>query len=147
MSRLKNIDYKMFAEAYKMAMTSDFPGFKIGCVLYYKGHIIGRGCNMNKTNPSQKKYNKYRKFNKSPRPVRDTGHAEVCAINSVQYTVAQTIDWKKVKLYTYRICPGKPNHFGLSRPCAGCMALIKEKGIKDIFYTTDDGYAYERVEY
>ena len=147
MSRLKNVDYKMFAEAYKMAMTSDFPAFKIGCVLSYKGHIIGRGCNMNKTTPVQKKYNRYRQFNKGNKPIRHTGHAEIRAIHSVPYTVAQEVDWKKVKIYVYRISPGKQFGHGLARPCDACRAFIKEKGIREIFYTTDDGYAMERIEY
>ena len=52
--------------------------------------------------------------------------------------------FSKVKLYIYRIRKDQP--FGLSRPCPSCMAAIKDLGIKDIYYTTNDGYVYERIE-
>ena len=54
------------------------------------------------------------------------------------------IDFGKVKLYVYRIRKDQP--YGLSRPCPSCMAAIRDIGIKDIYYTTDNGYAYERME-
>lgn len=30
--------------------------------------------------------------------------------------------------------------------CPSCMAAIKDLGIRHIYYTTNDGYAYEEVE-
>lgn len=36
--------------------------------------------------------------------------------------------------------------FGLARPCPACMAMIKNLGIKKIYYTTDDGFAFEQLE-
>lgn len=32
----------------------------------------------------------------------------------------------------------------MARPCPACMSAIKELGIKNIYYTTDNGYAYEK---
>lgn len=43
----------------------------------------------------------------------------------------------------YRIRKDQP--FGLARPCSSCMAAIRDLGIRDIYYTTNDGYAYERL--
>lgn len=34
----------------------------------------------------------------------------------------------------------------LLAPCPSCMAAIKDLGIRHIYYTTNDGYAYEEVE-
>jgi len=34
----------------------------------------------------------------------------------------------------------------MARPCAGCMAAIRKFGIKNVYYTTDMGYAYERLD-
>lgn len=141
----KRFDYKMFEAAKHLAEKSDFPSFKIGCVLTYNGHIVGQGCNMNKSNPTQKKYNKYRNFRPGP-VVRHTGHAEISAIRSVPYTVAQSIDWKKVKCYVYRISPGKRFKKGLARPCPACMAMLRDMGVRNLYFTTDDGYAYERLD-
>ena len=36
--------------------------------------------------------------------------------------------------------------FGLSRPCPSCMAAIKDLGIRYVYYTTNYGYAYEKLE-
>ena len=35
--------------------------------------------------------------------------------------------------------------FRISRPCPSCMAAIKDLGIKDIYYTTNDGFAHEKI--
>lgn len=68
-------------------------------------------------------------------------HAEINCINSIRNL---DINFSKVKLYIYRIRKDQP--FGLSRPYPSCMAAIKDLGIKDIYYTTNGGYVYERIE-
>ena len=57
--------------------------------------------------PIQKRYNRYRHFNHTTRGcVNHSGHAEMMALKKVSYPIAQQVDWKKVKCYTVRICPG-----------------------------------------
>ena len=34
----------------------------------------------------------------------------------------------------------------MARPCPSCMAAIRDLGIRDIYYTTNDGYVCERLE-
>ena len=34
----------------------------------------------------------------------------------------------------------------MGRPCESCMAAIKDFGIRDIYYTTNDGFVHERLE-
>ena len=139
-------DYRYFEIARQEALKSDFDRFHIGCVVVYKGHIIGRGSNSDKTHPLQKKYNKERKFNKcGVHPIKHSVHAEIAALSSVPYPMQENIDWGKVKIYTFRIAPGKKLRQGLSRPCDGCLAAIRDKGIRHIYYSTDDGYANERI--
>ena len=48
-----------FKAAKAMSKLSDYKQ-KIGCVVVYKHRIISSGFNHHKTNPLQKKYNKYR---------------------------------------------------------------------------------------
>lgn len=86
----------------------------------------------------QKKYNKYRKSSDELLPKL---HAEINCINSIKYL---DINFSKVKLYIYRI--RKDQSYGLARPCPSCMAAIKDLGIRDIYYTTNDGYVYEQLE-
>lgn len=135
---LTKSDYRYFDKARQTAMVSDYSEFHIGCVAVYQGNVISIGCNCNKTHPIQKKYNKYRKQADNMLPKL---HAEINCINSIKHL---DINFSKVKLYIYRIRKDRPS--GLSRPCPSCMAAIKDLGIRDIYYTTNDGYVYERIE-
>lgn len=146
---IKKSDMRFFDMAKKEADRSEFPRFHVGCVVVYQGHIISSACNTEKSDTYQKRYNRYRHFNnyESHKPVNHAAHAEIKAIKSIPYPVAQQLDWKKVRVYTYRICKGHDSKRGLSRPCAACMAYIKSLGIRQIFYSTDDGFAAERLDY
>lgn len=134
---LVNSDYKYFAKARQVADVSDYPKIHIGCVAVYQGQVISIGCNCNKTHPTQKYYNRYRNQSDSLLPKL---HAEISCLNSIKHL---DIDYSKVKLYIYRIRKDQP--FGLARPCPSCMAAIKDLGIKEIYYTTNDGFGYERL--
>ena len=135
---LRNINYKYFNKARHVASTSDYKKQHIGCVAVYQGQVIGLGCNCNKTHPPQKFYNKYREYSEQLLPKL---HAEISCINQIKHL---DINFSKIKLYIYRIRKDQP--FGLSRPCPSCMAAMKDLGIRDIYYTTNDGYSYERLE-
>ncbi len=90
-------DYKYFDKARQAAMVSDYYKTHIGCVAVYQGNIIGIGCNCNKTHPTQKFYNRYRKQSEIMLPKL---HAEISCINSIKHL---DINFSKVKLYIYRI--------------------------------------------
>lgn len=135
---LRNIDYKYFNKARQVANISNYKKQHIGCVAVYQGQVIGLGCNCNKTHPTQKFYNKYRIKSDNMLPKL---HAEISCINQIKHL---DINFSKVKLYIYRIRKDQP--FGLSRPCPSCMAAIKDLGIRYVYYTTNDGYAYEKLE-
>lgn len=129
---------KSFFEAAKaMSVMSDFPRTHIGCVIADGNHrIISSGCNSTKTHPLQKKYNK-------ERFAEDTIHSLHAEVAALLPLIKEDIDFGKVEVYTHRtLANGKP---AMARPCPSCMALIKELGIKKIWYTTTDGYACEYV--
>lgn len=110
---------------------------KIGCVVVYKHRIISTGCNSDKAHPLQAKYNAYRFSEPSIHKL----HAETSSL--VPIINDKTIEWGKVKIFTYReLADGS---LGLSRPCKSCMAMIRDLGIKDVYYTTYDGYAHESL--
>lgn len=134
-------DCRYFDKAHRVANISDFHKFHIGCVAVYQGTIIGIGCNTNKTHPKQYYYNRYREIhNKSDIFYIPKLHAEMSCLNSIRNL---DINFSKVKLYIYRVCKDKP--YGLARPCLSCMAAIKDLGIKHIYYTTNDGFGYEKL--
>ena len=133
---LSNTDYKYFQKAHQIATISDYKKTHVGCVAVYQGQVIGLGCNCNKTHPVQKKYNRYRKDSMLPKL-----HAEISCLNQIKHL---DINFSKVKLYIYRIRKDQP--FGMARPCPSCMAAIRDLGIRNIYYTTNDGYAHEKLE-
>lgn len=111
----------------------------IGCIVVCDNRVISSGYNSNKTSPLQKKYNKLR-FDCDSTP--HTLHAETDALKPL--VDRQDIDFKNVKLYIYR---EKANGSkGLAKPCESCMALIKNLGIREIHYTSDDGYCFEELK-
>lgn len=133
---LTKTDMHYFTKASQVAEISDFAKVNIGCIAVYQGTIIGVGFNTNKTHPMQKKYNRYRNGeNFIPKL-----HVEINCLNSIRYL---DINFSKVKLYIYR--KRKSVKYGICRPCPSCMAAIKDLGIKHVYYTTDEGFVYERM--
>ena len=65
-------------------------------------------------------------------------------MSALSHLIGKEIDWKKVSIFTYReLKNGKP---ACSRPCIACMALIKDLGIKNIYYIDESGnFVKERV--
>ena len=135
-------DIRYFCKAKHVAYASDYPKIHIGCVAVYQGSIIGIGCNTNKTHPIQKYYNAYRADDDdfdSADTLLPKLHAEINCINSIRH---MNINFAKVKLYIYRL-RNDDRPYGISRPCPSCMAAIKDLGIREIHYTTNDGFATE----
>lgn len=134
----RNVDYRYFDKARQVATISDYPKIHVGCIAVYQGQIIALGCNSTKTHPRQKYYNRYREESDDMLPKL---HAEINCINQLKN---MNINFPKVRLYIYRI--GNDRDFRIARPCPSCMAAIRDLGIKEIYYTTNDGYGYEKLE-
>ena len=127
-----------FGAAKAVSKLSDFNRVHIGCVVVYGGHrIISSACNSTKTHPIQKQLNKER-FQED---TNHTLHSEVAALIPL---MREDIDFGKVHLYTYR--EWKSGDLAMSRPCPSCMKLIRDLGIKKIWYTTNDGYVCESID-
>ena len=129
---------KSFFEAAKaVSEMSSFDRVHIGCVVTYGNHrIISSATNSNKTHPLQKKLNKERFDIDSHHSL----HAEVSALLPL---MKENIDFSKVEIYTHRNF--KDGRYAMARPCPSCMKLIRQLGIKKIWFTTEDGYACEYV--
>lgn len=124
-----------FKAAKAMAALSGYNRVHVGAVAVYKHKIISSGTNSAKTNPTQKKYNKYRYS-------EDTAHylhAETeCLLPLLRRT---DIDFSRVSLYIYR--EFKHGGLAIARPCPSCEKLIKTLGIKKCYYTGNGSYVSE----
>lgn len=129
-----------FKAAKAVSESSDFPRVKVGCVAVYKHKIISSGCNSYVTNPLQKRYNKFR-FNTDT--TLHSKHAELdCLLPLIN---RHDIDFSRVSLYIYR--QYKSGELGMARPCESCLNLIRDLGIRDVYYTGDSSYINEEIIY
>lgn len=120
---------------------SDFRKARLGAVLVHKGKVLSVGWNSCKTSPLQKSLNRFRDYDLDCSAAHHTLHAEVSCLSKIKDL---DIDWGKANLFVYRI--KKDGSAGLARPCKACQALIKNMGIKNIYYSTDNNsWCFERM--
>lgn len=137
-------DGHLFKAAREVSMNADYTGGgrpRIGCVIVYKGTILAKGWNADKTHSAQEYYNRWRFKNSGNQYMPSKVHSEVSALWKIRYL---DIDMSRVHVYVYR--ETRAGKLAMARPCPACMAAIKDMGIKHIHYTTDDGYANELIK-
>lgn len=127
--------------AKEVSKQSNFRQHHLGAVVIYKGSLLASGYNSNKTSPMAKRYNRERGFDVEASCSTNSIHAEMAALNKIKYL---DIDFSKVKLYIYR--EHKNGVKAMARPCPACQKMIKDMGIKEIWYTTENGFGYEYME-
>lgn len=103
----------LFYFAQKEALKSDFPNYKIGCIVMHKGKIVAKGFNKNKSHP---KLNKYGYWN--------TTHSECASI--LKANKGDTLVIVRVR---------KDGNFSCCKPCIRCLKFAKDFGINKIFYS------------
>ena len=109
---------------------------QVGAILVYKGTILAKGWNTDRTHTDQMRFNHYRFEGEFPHKL----HAEQMALSKVKYL---DIDFSKVILYIYReYNDGSP---AMARCCPSCFAAAKALKIGTIVYTTENGYAVEKI--
>jgi deoxycytidylate deaminase len=128
-----------FKAAKAISELSDFPRVSVGCVVVYGHKIISSGYNSNKTNPMQKKLNIHRFSVDTPATI----HAEVASLLPLMNR--KDINFNDVSLYVYR--EYKNGDPALSKPCPSCMALIRQLGIRKLYYSGDNSFINEELIY
>ena len=138
-------DSHLFKLARASSKLSDYKSgcssARVGCVVAYKGTVLSKGFNSDKTHTTQARYNKWRYKDNGNNYLPQKLHSEIKALEAIKYL---DINFSKVHIYIYREL--KDGTMALSRPCPSCMARIKEMGIKNIHYTTADGFCHEKLE-
>lgn len=135
LSKTKSNQHRRFLDiALELSELGGVPRFKVGSVLVYHKTIISSGFNDAKTHPKQLRLNSNRTEGKQN---RSFVHAELATCNKVWSVPEGSI------LYVARKDLG--GSLAMCRPCEGCMEMIWEKGIRDIVYTTPNGFAVEHL--
>lgn len=112
---------------------------QVGCIAVYKGTILAKGWNTNRTHTDQMKYNHYR-FQCKEKDFPHKLHAEQMCLSKIKYL---DIDFSKITLYIYR--EYNNGQTAMARCCPSCFAAAKALGIGTIIYTTENGYAIEKI--
>ena len=126
-------EQRFFNIAKEMSQLSNFSRARVGAVVTSGKRILSASCNSTKTRPLQFYYNKYRNF-EDYKNSNSCEHAEISALSPL---IGKEIEWDKVSIYTYREL--KNGKRGCSKPCPACSKLIKELGIKTVYYIDEDG--------
>lgn len=136
---------RFFKFAREAAQWADYQGTRsapaIGAIAVYKGSIVAEAWNTNKTSPLQARYNVYR-YKPADTPCK--AHCETQLIQKLRWKFGDSLDWAKVHIYLYR--EYKDGKLAPSRPCPSCMAMLRDLNIKRVMYTTEDGYAEEKIK-
>lgn len=143
---MKKRDERIFSIARLISHTSTYGRIRIGAVLLAGNKIISVGVNSRKSHPIQKRMNEFRIKENHQTPFEwehctHSIHAEMEAILHAPYELLNSN--KTLSLYIYR--ESKDGTLRNCRPCPACMAMIKKYNIRNIYYTTNDGYAFEDI--
>lgn len=128
-----------FSLAKNASKFSDFDKQHLGAVIIYKGRVLSVGWNSTKTAPIQKSYNRLRGYDVET--AKNSLHAECSALIKCK---DMDIDWGRASVFVYREL--KDGSKAKSAPCPACRQMIKDMGIKNIYYTVADGTAHERID-
>lgn len=137
-------DAHLFKAAKEVSKKADYTGgnniVQIGCVVAYKGTILAKGCNTDRTHTVQEIYNKYRYKDTGNKYLPAKCHSEVAALSKIKYL---DIDFSKVHVYVYRAY----RNGGLAncKPCKACENYARALGIKHFHYTDESGYCHLKL--
>ncbi len=106
----------------------------IGACIVKGNYVVSNGHNKIKTHPFQLLHNN-RAFCVTPAP---RIHAEIDALIYSRYD-----DLTGCEIFVYReMADGT---LANCKPCNACRNAMKDAGIKHIYFTTENGYHYERI--
>lgn len=125
-----------FRAAKAVSELSNYPRHKIGCVVV-KGHrIISSSCNSaTKCHPLQARLDSEKYGVECPGRV----HAEISALLPL---IRDKVDLSNASIYIFR--QHKNGTLAMAKPCSSCQKVIKQLGIKKVFYSIENGYAVEK---
>lgn len=123
---------RFFKRAREISLKSDHTKCKIGAVIVLGNYVVSSGVNRMKSHTIQARYDKkmnyYGLFQRL--------HSEIDALIS-----SSRVDLGDAEIYVYR--ESSLGQIGNCRPCVSCTQAIRDAGIRHVFYTLPEGFAYE----
>lgn len=137
MTVLSERDRRLFDVAVSVARTSTHYQASVGAVIVDGKDIVAVGVNGRKSHPLQAKYNQIR-FNDNTADHLLHGELDAC----IKSGAHKKSLGRYAAIYVARVTS---QGLGMARPCSGCIKALKDFGIHEVYYTTGDGFAYERL--
>ena len=114
---------------------------KLAAAIVLNNRIVAIGYNRRKSDPLQARFSK----NESAIYL----HAEIHSLkNSLKLLDVEELT--KCSIYICRVKKVRPKSkeyvWGIAKPCSGCMRAIREFGIKNIIYSSDETGKYEVMD-
>jgi cytidine deaminase len=111
--------------------------YRLAAGIIYKNTLVSVGVNSYKTDPFQAKYSKNEKAIHL--------HAEVSAIKNALRQLSVD-DIQKATLVVVRVkrkTNKEPYSPAMAKPCSGCRRCMIEFGIKNVYYTGEEGRIHQ----
>lgn len=129
---------QVFERLFRAAAEQDYVGnAKVAAAVVRRGEVVSLETNSVKTHPFQKKYSS----NEDAIYLHAETHAILKAIKSVGLDELEGCD-----VYVARVKRSSPRARdfvpAMAKPCSGCQRAIAAHGIKNVYYTTEEGYDY-----
>jgi deoxycytidylate deaminase len=137
---MSNTKVRFFRLAKVVSKTSTYPRKHFGAVIVSRRRLISSGVNRFRTHPKQKKYSPFR-YECRHDAETDEGrvHAEMDAIIK-----AGRANLEGSSIYVYR--EDMHGKIADSKPCGACMQAIRDKGIKNVYYTSREGFNHLELQ-
>lgn len=125
-------EMRYFKQARKESLKSTHAKAHIGAVIVIGNYVVSRGFNKKKTHPMQARLDRENNYHCPNGKL----HAEVSALlNSGKH------DLTNAEIYIFR--EDKQGIMANCKPCVSCTEALRVAGIREVFYTTKQGYAFE----
>lgn len=125
-------ELRWFKQAKRESKKSTHAKAHIGAVIVIGNYVVSRGFNKAKSHPLQARLDRENNYHCGNAKI----HAEVSALLN-----SGKIDLSNAEIYIYR--EDKHGTIANCKPCVSCTAALKLAGVREIFYTTNEGYAFE----
>ena len=128
-----------FRVADAVASLSDHNQAKLGCVLVDKHRIVSSGHNSSTRCSLLQKQMDTSRFGLSDKH-KGPVHAETACLLPL---IRQGYDMSRSDLYIVR--RHRNGSLAISRPCPGCMSLLRASGVRRVFFSVEGGFSEERI--
>lgn len=134
---------RYFNLAKNVSELSDYPRIHIGAILVYNKQIVSIGYNTLKTHPIQLHYNQFRSTSDRVFDMNKHTHSLHAETMCMLASRGLGIDYSKASIFVYS--EHKDGSKRLTKPCKGCTKLLKDFGVKSVYYSTENGFKKEKI--